>query len=72
MRVDQLPLAPPQYSGPFFNLFFATLRRYLGQAVSKDEETARIILRSPNGTNYDVTVSDVGALVVTQTEKTRA
>jgi hypothetical protein len=72
MRADQLPLAPDKYSGPFFNQLLATLRRYLGQAVSKDEETHRIILRSPNGTNYDVTVTDLGALVVTQTEKTRA
>lgn len=71
MRVDQLPIAPSSYSGAFLNSFLTTLRRYLSQAISKDEETPRVILRSPNGTNYDLTVSDAGALVVTQTEKTR-
>jgi len=56
---------------PFFNQLLQQLQRALGLAVSQDEETPRIVLRSPNGTNYDVKVSDLGALVVTPSEKTR-
>jgi hypothetical protein len=66
------PPAPDKYSGPFFNSLFQQLRRVLGDAVSKDTETPRVILRSPNGSNFSVTVSDAGALVVTPTERTRA
>jgi hypothetical protein len=67
-----LPPAPERYSTAFFNNFFQILSRVFNQIVAKDGETPRIILRSPNGTNYDVTVSDAGVLVVTATEKTRA
>jgi hypothetical protein len=68
----QLPVAPTAYSPAFFNQLFMTLRGYFSQLSSKDAETPRVILRSPNGTNYDVTVSDAGVLVVTATVKTRA
>jgi len=66
-----LPQAPDRYSGAFFNTLFQQLRRALGDAVSKDVETPRVILRSPAGNLFDVTVSDAGALVVTPTVKTR-
>jgi hypothetical protein len=65
-----LPQAPDRYSGPFFNNLFQMLRSALGGAVSKDTETPRVILRSPSGKNFDLTVSDAGALVVTPTERT--
>ena len=65
-----LPQAPNQYSGPFFNNLFQMFRAALGGAVSKDAETPRIILRSPNGSNFDLTVSDAGVLVVTPTVRT--
>ena len=68
----QWPIAPAAYSANFLNQIFQSLTAYFGLAVSKDEETSRIILRSPNGTLYDVKVSDVGALVVTPTTKERA
>ena len=67
-----LPSAPERYSAPFFNNLFMTLRRTFNEAVSKDVETPRVILRSPSGKLFDVTVSDAGALVITPTEKTRA
>ena len=67
-----LPTAPDRFTPAFFNHLLLTLRRAFAEVVSKDEETPRIVLRSPNGTNYDVTVSDAGALTVTPTEKTRA
>ena len=65
------PAAPATYSGSFLNQLLQQLQGYFTQATAKDEETPRVILRSPNGTNYDVTVSDAGALVVTPTVRTR-
>jgi hypothetical protein len=67
----QFPVAPPNYSPTFFNLLLQQLTRYFGLTVSQDQEAPRIVLRSPNGTNYDLTVSDVGVLAVTPTSKTR-
>lgn len=66
-----LPAAPDRYSGAFFNTLFQTLRRAFNEAVGKDGETPRVILRSPAGNLFDVTVSDAGVLVVTPTVKTR-
>ena len=66
----RLPGAPDRYGPQFFNNLFQLLTRAFGDAVGKDSETPRVILRSPNGTNYDVTVSDAGALVVTPTVRT--
>jgi hypothetical protein len=68
----RLPIAPAAWSTTFFNDLIQSLTVYFGQAVSKDEETPRIILRSPNGTRYDVTVTDAGALTITPTTKERA
>jgi hypothetical protein len=39
-----------------------TLRRALIPAVSRNEATDRVLLQSPNGTTYAVTVSDAGTL----------
>jgi hypothetical protein len=68
----RLPIAPAVYSPTFFNQFIESLTGYFTQAVSKDEETSRVILRSPNGTLYDVRVTDAGALTITATTKERA
>jgi len=70
MRVH-LPAAPAGYSMSWLNQLMQQLQRAFGLVVSQDEETPRIVLRSPNGTLYDVAVSDAGALVVTPTVKTR-
>lgn len=70
MRVH-LPAAPGSYSMSFFNQLTQQLQRAFGLVVSQDEETPRVVLRSPNGTLYDVKVSDAGVLAVTPTEKTR-
>lgn len=50
--------------GQFLGQFMAQLRKALVPAVSYMEAAPRVILQSPNGTNYSVTVSDLGALVV--------
>jgi hypothetical protein len=39
-----------------------TIRRALIPAVSQNEAVERVLLRSPNGTVYAVTVSDAGIL----------
>ena len=39
-----------------------TIRRALIPAVSQDEAAARVLLRSPNGTVFSVTVDDAGTL----------
>ena len=39
-----------------------TIRRALIPAVSQDEAAARLLLRSPSGTVYSVTVADDGTL----------
>lgn len=39
-----------------------TIRRAFIPVVSQDEAAARIILRSPNGTTYSVTVDNAGTL----------
>jgi hypothetical protein len=39
-----------------------TIRRALIPAVSQDEAAARVLLRSPNGTVFSVTVSDAGII----------
>jgi hypothetical protein len=39
-----------------------TIRRALIPAISQDEAATRVLLRSPNGTVYSVTVDDAGTL----------
>jgi hypothetical protein len=39
-----------------------TIRRALIPAISQDEAAARLLLTSPNGTIYSVTVDDAGVL----------
>jgi len=67
----QLPVANSNQI-TYLNQLLQTLTRYFNLVVSQDEETPRIILRSPAGKLFDVTVTDAGALSVTPTTKTRA
>ena len=55
-------LPPPSSS---MGVILDTIRRALIPAVSQDEAAARVLLRSPNGTVYAVTVSDAGVLSTT-------
>lgn len=58
------PTPPPGPFGMYLGRVLDTIRKALIPAVSAQEAAPRIILQSPNGTNYSVTVSDAGALVV--------
>ena len=57
-----LPPPPLSYSTASFTQVFEALKRALLPAVSKDEAAPRILLQSPNGTIYEVTVSNAGVL----------
>jgi len=67
----RFPVVPDTYAAAFWNQVTQQLARYFSLVVSQDEATPRIVLRSPGGLLYDVTVDDAGALQVTPTEKTR-
>lgn len=56
----------------YLNLLVSLLTRIFTDVVSKNEETPRVVLRSPNGTLFDLTVSDTGTLIVNPTRKDRA
>lgn len=51
----------PNPSSPM-GVILDTIRRALIPAISQDEAAARLLLRSPNGTVYSVTVDDAGTL----------
>jgi hypothetical protein len=58
------PKPPPGPMGQYLGQVLAVLRQALLPAISAQEATPQVILRSPNGTSYSVTVSDAGVLEV--------
>jgi hypothetical protein len=52
-----------QYLGQYLGRVLDVIRRALASLVSVNEATPRIILRSPGGRFYDVTVDDNGNLL---------
>lgn len=59
-----LPPPPPGPMGTYLGRLLDTIRKALIPVVSQNEAAARVILRSPNGTSYNVTVDDAGTLQV--------
>ena len=57
--------APPSGSPPFFTQFLQVLKDTFLTVVSKDQAVSRILLQSPNGTVYSITVSDIGVVTAT-------
>jgi len=51
----------PPVSAPFAQIL-DTIRRAFGPVISYNEAAPRLLLRSPNGTTYSVTVDDAGTL----------
>lgn len=51
----------PNPSSPM-GVILDTIRRALIPAISQDEAAPRVLLRSPSGTVYSVTVDDAGTL----------
>lgn len=60
------PPPPSGFSASYLGQVLDTIRRSFTSLVATDEGVNHIILLSPNGTAYNVTVSNAGALVVTQ------
>lgn len=66
------PTPPSGPMGAYIGRVLDTIRKALVPAVSATEAAPRVILQSPNGTNYSVTVSDAGVLQVNHNDgKTR-
>mgnify|MGYP000644463630 CR=1 FL=1 len=60
--IFSMPPAPPQYSSATWNQILDNIRKAFIPLVSKDEAVARLLLRAPNGTIYEVTVDNSGTL----------
>lgn len=59
------PIPPSDYNQAWFSLFLSQLRQTLSFCVKTNEEAGRVILRSPDGQSWAVTVDNSGALQVT-------
>jgi hypothetical protein len=64
MRLN-LPPAPEKYDQSYFSRAFANLDRALEFGVSRNEATGSLLLLSPGGLVYKVTVQDDGTLITT-------
>lgn len=58
----QFPIPPGTITQTFIIQVLDTLRKAFIPVVSKDQSVPRILLSSPNGTVYEVTVSDTGVV----------
>jgi hypothetical protein len=65
MRV-QLPDPGERYDGQLLRHLMQVLRRAFNSALSSDEAAPRMLLRSPGGKTFQVTVDDTGTLQVSQ------
>jgi hypothetical protein len=60
-----IPNPPAVYSQSTFNTIFDTIKRSILSGVSVDEAVESVLLQSPDGTVYKVTVSNTGTLTTT-------
>lgn len=59
------PIPPVDYNQAWFSLFLSQLRQTLTSCVKTNEQAGRIILRSPDGQSWAVTVDNTGTLTTT-------
>jgi len=64
MRAN-LPPAPPTYDAAYLSRALAALDQVIGQTVTKIEAVESVLLQSPDGSVYKVTVNNAGNLVTT-------
>jgi hypothetical protein len=57
-----LPPPPPQYNPYLFTQAFDAIKRAMLPVVSKDEAAPRVLLQSPDGTVWEITVSNAGVV----------
>lgn len=70
--IVSFPSPPSNYASNAMTQILDTIRRAFVSVVSSNEAAPRILLQSPNGTVYQITVSDTGALTTAvQSGKTR-
>jgi hypothetical protein len=60
-----IPNPPPAYNPSPFATIFDTIKRAMTFAVSTEEAVAGILLQSPDGSVYKLTVDNAGNLVTT-------
>jgi hypothetical protein len=60
-----LPPAPAKYEPDYFIRAFAAIDQIFSRTVSTIEVTDSILLQSPNGSVYKVTVGNTGTLTTT-------
>lgn len=58
-----MPPAPKAYKETSLNSILDYIKRALIPVVSRTEATDRILMRSPSGTTYSVSVNDSGTLI---------
>jgi len=64
MRAN-LPPAPPSYDSAYFTRAFSALDQVVGQAVIKIEAVESVLLQSPDGSVYKLTIDNAGNLTTT-------
>lgn len=60
-----IPNPPSRYEQGTFNTILDTIKKSMIPAVSIEEAAGGILLQSPNGSVYKLTVDDTGTLVTT-------
>lgn len=58
----QFPIPPGSITQAFIIQVLDVVRKAFVPVVSKNEASPRILLSSPNGTVYEITVSDTGVV----------
>jgi hypothetical protein len=66
MRPLIFPLPPPQYDQGYLTRVLENLRTTLRGAVSKEEAVDGILLQSPDGSVWRLSVDNTGAVTTTQ------
>lgn len=56
------PIPPGSITQAYIQTVLAAIKTAFNSVVSRDEASPRILLQAPNGTVYEVTVSNTGTL----------
>lgn len=59
-------IPPSEYNQAWFSQLMGQLRQAFTYCVKTNEEAGRVILRSPDGRSWAVTVDDTGTLTATE------
>jgi hypothetical protein len=61
-----LPTPPERWDRSYVSRLLETIRQNFGRCLSKETANESILLQSPNGSVFKITVTDAGALTATQ------